>query len=74
MYQWRQNVDRFVQIPTPLITYTKNCGYIFILSDVNTQKSNPYAQMDDADECVDSFALEKLPSVDKRENCQISSL
>ena len=29
----------------------------FILSDVNAQKSNPNAQMDDSDEREDSFAL-----------------
>jgi len=44
----------------------------FILS-VNTQKSNPNAQMDDSDERWDSFALEKSPSVDESEKCQISS-
>ena len=38
----------------------------FILFDVNTQKSNPNTQMDDSHERGDSFALEKLLTVDKR--------
>ena len=39
----------------------------FILSYVNTHKSKPNTQMDDSDERGDSFALEKLTSVDERE-------
>ena len=38
----------------------------FILSDVNTRKSNHNAQVDVSDNRGDSIALEKSPSVDTR--------
>jgi len=37
-----------------------------ILSNINTLKSNPKAQMDVSDELGDFFVLEKSPSVDER--------
>ena len=38
----------------------------FIISDVNTQESNPNAQMDVSDERGDSVSFEKSP-VDEKE-------
>ena len=54
-----------MQISTPVITRKR--VDTFILSDVNTQKSNPKAQIDVSDEREDSIALEKSPSVDEKE-------
>ena len=45
---------------------------ILILSDVNTQKSNPNAQMDVSNERGDSFALENYHKPMKGKTCQVS--
>ena len=67
MYQWRQNVDRFVHISTPLITCTKNQ-----MSKHRNEILMLKYEMDNSDERGDSFALEKSPSVMKGKICQIS--